>query len=51
MAKLLYTLEDHFDVVAVERKGHLSGLLSLVLSRVFAIAGDVVRVKAPHRSS
>lgn len=49
MSKLLYTLEDYFDALAETRVGRLSGRLSLRLSRLFAMVGDLSRVNTSFR--
>jgi hypothetical protein len=43
MTGLLYALEDHFDAVAAEREGQVSGRVSRSISSLCAIAGDVRR--------
>jgi hypothetical protein len=50
MCKLLYALEDYFDALAQARIGRVSGVLSRRLSRVFAIFGDIVCVRAGFSS-
>lgn len=43
MSKLLYRLEDHFDDLADRWEGYFMGSVSLILSGLFAIVGDVIQ--------
>lgn len=49
MTKLLYSLEDYFDALALERPGQVSGLLSQLLGRMFAMSGDIFALSASPR--
>lgn len=44
MRKFLYALEDHFDALADDRQGYVSGSLSRWIGKIFAVAGDVLQV-------
>lgn len=43
MSKMLYKLEDHFDALADRWQGYFMGWVSLMLSGIFALAGDILR--------
>ncbi len=49
MTKLLYTLEDHFDAIAEQQRGYVSGWLSAGLRGLFGLAGDVLRASVDLR--
>jgi hypothetical protein len=49
MTKLLYALEDYFDALALERPGQMSGWLSQLLGRAFAMGGDIAALSASLR--
>lgn len=51
MARLLYSLEDHFDALADRRSGQFSGWVSRCLSNAFAVLGDVCQVNVDMRRS
>lgn len=43
MRKFLYALEDHFEALADDREGFVSGWLSRRVGKAFAVIGDVVQ--------
>jgi len=43
MSRLLYTLEDHFDALAEQRRGSMLGWVSRALRVTFALVGDVLQ--------
>jgi hypothetical protein len=49
MRKLFYALEDHFDALADDRMGRVSGWLSRRVGKVFAVVGDVLQVGLSSR--
>lgn len=49
MTKLLYSLEDYFDALALQRPGQISGWMSDLLARAFAMGGDIFALSASPR--